>query len=120
MKTFTVAIALLTALSLPTAAAGKPTDKDRQAAQKQCKVERGDTRATRDAFKAKYHSMSRCVREKAAEEEAEREQEIRNASQECKAERADIGREEFAEKYGTNKNNKNAHGKCVSAKVRDS
>jgi hypothetical protein len=119
MKKITLAIALLAALALPAGAAGKPNDKDRQAAQKECKVERGKTSATREAFKAKYHSMSRCVREKAAEEESERKQARRSAAEDCKAERATIGKQAFGDKYGTNDNNKNAHGKCVSAKAKE-
>lgn len=43
----------------------------------------------------------------------------RNAAKECKAERGetDATREAFAEKYGTNANNRNAFGKCVSGKA---
>jgi hypothetical protein len=51
----------------------------------------------------------------AAEEKAAR----KNASKECKAERGTIGAQAFAEKYGTNKNRKNAHGKCVSSRARE-
>ena len=60
-----------------------------------------------------------------AEERAERRDALRNAAKECKAERAD---EDFAathegksfdEFYGTNKNGKNAYGKCVSTKARE-
>ena len=39
-----------------------------------------------------------------------------NAAKECKAERAEIGGEAFREKYGSNKNGKNAFGKCVASK----
>jgi hypothetical protein len=39
-----------------------------------------------------------------------------NASRACKAERTEIGVDAFREKYGTNKNGKNAFGKCVSSK----
>jgi uncharacterized protein HemX len=120
MRTITVAAALFAALALPAGVAAKPSAQDRQAAQKECKLERGKTRATREAFKAKYHSMSRCVRENAAEAAAERKEARSNASKECKAERAMIGDEAFGEKYGTNKKNRNAHGRCVSAKARDS
>lgn len=42
---------------------------------------------------------------------------VKNASQECKAERAELGAEAFANKYGSNKNKKNAFGKCVSRKA---
>jgi hypothetical protein len=41
----------------------------------------------------------------------------KNAAKECKAERA-VDPAAFAEKYGTNENNKNAYGKCVSGKAR--
>ena len=39
-----------------------------------------------------------------------------NAAQECRAERgdSDVTREAFKDKYGTNKNKRNAFGKCVS------
>lgn len=39
-----------------------------------------------------------------------------NAAQECRAERTALGVDAFREKYGTNKNKRNAFGKCVSAK----
>ena len=41
-----------------------------------------------------------------------------NAAQDCRAER-DADRAAFEEKYGTNKNKRNAFGKCVSAKATD-
>jgi hypothetical protein len=120
MKKLTVAIGLVAALALPAAAAAKaqPDQATKRAAVAQCKSERGKTKATREAFKAKYGSMSRCVRQKAAEEAAEQEAAEKNAAKECKAERMKIGAQEFAEKYGTNKNGKNAFGKCVSAKAK--
>jgi X-Pro dipeptidyl-peptidase-like protein/prolyl oligopeptidase family protein len=40
---------------------------------------------------------------------------FQNTSQFCKAQRDFMGEDEFAEKYGTNKNKANAHGKCVSS-----
>jgi hypothetical protein len=42
--------------------------------------------------------------------------ETKNAARECAAERA-TDRAAFKEEYGTNKNGKNAFGKCVSRKV---
>jgi hypothetical protein len=74
------------------------------------------------AFKGLYgkHAMRTCKREQLGDVEDE----IRNASQECKAEAADPnfaaehGGATFAEFYGANDNDKNAHGKCVSGKVR--
>ena len=118
MKRITVAALLVAALGLPASALAEPSDNDTRAAQKQCKSERGETKPTREAFKAKYRSMSRCVRQKAAEEEAERAAAQKNAAKECKAERKEIGAQAFADKYGTNKNGRNAHGKCVSAKAK--
>ena len=41
-----------------------------------------------------------------------------NAAKECKAERA-ADPAAFAQKYGTNKNKRNAHGKCVSQKAKE-
>jgi hypothetical protein len=120
MKKMTVAIGLVAALALPAGAAAKPKP-DQTATREataQCKGERGKTKATREAFRAKYHSMSRCVRQKAAEAAAEEAAAQKNAAKECKAERAKIGVQAFAEKYGTNKNGKNAYGKCVSAKAK--
>jgi hypothetical protein len=120
MKKMTVAIGLVAALALPAGAAAKPKPDraNQRAAIAQCKSERGKTKATREAFKAKYHSMSRCMRQKAAEEAAEEEAAQKNAAKECKAERDQIGAQAFADKYGTNKNAKNAFGKCVSAKAK--
>ncbi|HEX2126212.1 MAG TPA: hypothetical protein VHF45_06615 [Thermoleophilaceae bacterium] len=117
----TVAIGLVAALLIPSAAAAerKPDKGDTRAAVAQCKSERGKTKATREAFKSKYGTMSRCVRRKAAEEVEERKDARTNAAKGCKAERDEIGAKAFAEKYGTNRNGRNAFGKCVSSKVRD-
>lgn len=43
----------------------------------------------------------------------------RNAARECRAERAAMGAENFANTYGTNRNRRNAFGKCVSRRARD-
>jgi hypothetical protein len=126
MKRITLAIGLVALLALPALAAAKPPvdQANMQAAHAQCKTERGKTNATREAFKAKYHSMSRCVRENAAEEAAEEAAAHKNAAKECKAEAADPDFADahegktFAEFYGANGNGRNAHGKCVSAKAK--
>jgi hypothetical protein len=118
MKKTTVAIALIAGLLVPAGATGKSNDADRRAAKAECKTERGKSSATREAFKARYGSMSRCVSRTTAEEESERKTARANAAHECKAERATLGREEFAKKYGTNGNKSNAHGKCVSTKAK--
>ena len=61
------------------------------------------------------------MKEKALEAKAERKAAKPNASRECREERGDTeaSREAFAEKYGTNANNKNAFGKCVSQKAKE-
>jgi hypothetical protein len=117
MKKTTVAIGLVAALLVPSAAAAetKPDKGDTRAAVAQCKSERGKTKATREAFRSKYKSMRRCVRRKAAERKDART----NAAKECRAERDEIGAEAFVEKYGKNRNGRNAFGKCVSTKVRE-
>src|SRR4051812_21468997 len=43
----------------------------------------------------------------------------KNAAKECKALRAAEGRVNFAKAFATNKNGKNAYGKCVSKKARE-
>ena len=65
MKTFLIAVLGAAVLVLPAGAVAKPDHADKRAAIKQCKAERGKTKATRTAFKAKYHSFSRCVRQNA-------------------------------------------------------
>jgi hypothetical protein len=118
MKKTTVVIAIVAALLVPAGAVAKSDDADRRAAKAECKTERGKSSATREAFKARYRSMSRCVSRTTREEEAEGEKARKNAAHDCKEERDELGREEFAKKYGTNKNKKNAHGKCVSSKAK--
>ena len=52
--------------------------------------------------------------EKAADDD--KDEKPSRAGKACKTERAFIGVEAFAKKYGTNHNLKNAFGKCVSGK----
>jgi hypothetical protein len=166
MKILSIAIVLTALLVIPAGATAKPDPSDKRAAIAQCKSERGKTKATRKAFRAKYHGFSRCVRQNAAEEAAERKAARRNAAKECKAqglkgrelgkcvaeqarqnkkaddeqdasevaafknaakqcqaESSDPGfpaahdGKTFQEFYGTNKNRRNAFGKCVSSKT---
>jgi hypothetical protein len=42
----------------------------------------------------------------------------KSPAKQCKAERAALGAQAFAEKYGTNANLRNAFGKCVSGTAR--
>jgi len=96
-------------VAAPAASAGN-TDPDKVAS-KQCNA---DKKADRAAFEAVWgdHAMRDCKR--AARGEAE--ETVQNASQECKAEEA-ADPAGFVATYGTGKNGKNAHGKCVSSKV---
>jgi hypothetical protein len=74
------------------------------------------------------NAFGKCVARKSREEETERNQAADNAARQCKAEREslgaqvfqdkDLGRSEFADKYGTNRNKRNAFGKCVSKLTR--
>jgi hypothetical protein len=118
MKTFLIAVLGAAVLVLPAGAVAKPDHADKRAAIKQCKAERGKTKATRKAFKAKYHGFSRCVRQNAAEEHAEKKAALKNAAKQCKAERADPNfaaahdGKSFDEVYRN-------FGKCVSTKARE-
>ena len=118
-KKTTLAIGLLAAFALPaTAVAQPPTKADKRQAAKECRAERGTTDATQDAFKAKYRNFGKCVSAGAREIQAERKEARSNAARDCRAEREAMGVEAFREQYGTNRNKRNAFGKCVSAKVR--
>ncbi|MSO41752.1 MAG: hypothetical protein EXQ70_07685 [Solirubrobacterales bacterium] len=95
-----------------------------------CRAERDEIGV--DAFRAKYGSnengknaYGKCVSSKAkAELSADREATV-NAAKDCKAERDDAafpdshGGKSFAEFYSSNKNGKNAYGKCVSSKAKE-
>jgi hypothetical protein len=125
MRTTVTIAAVASLLAVPAGAAAEPSKADRSNAAKECRAERGDSAATREAFKAKYgtnenrrNAFGKCVSRRARDEEQEGEAAKRNASKECKAERAEIGDVAFAAKYGTGKKGRNAHGKCVSAKAR--
>ena len=113
MKKLTMIVAaMIGSAALMTGVAGAnshETPSAKKLAQQQCKAEK---KADKAAFKAVYgkHAMRTC--KKGAKEEAQEER--RNASKDCKTERAE-DEETFAATYG---NGKNAHGKCVSSKVK--
>jgi hypothetical protein len=50
-------------------------------------------------------------------EDAEEVEDLKNAAKACAGERRSMGADEFADKYGTNSNDSNAFGKCVSKTV---
>jgi hypothetical protein len=113
------------ALLVAPGATAKPTKTDRTNAAKECRAERGTTDATVEAFRVKYgtnksgrNAFGKCVSGTSKEEAAERRAAASNAAKECKAER-DANAALFAETHGTNKNNRNAFGKCVSSKAKE-
>jgi hypothetical protein len=103
-------------------------------AAKECKAEReADPEGFREQYGTKPYStkpgkgnaFGKCVSQKAKAQREEQEQEDAqedeaqvDAAQECKEERK-ADREAFEEQYGTNRNKRNAFGKCVSQKVRE-
>jgi hypothetical protein len=125
LRKTTLAIGLLAAFALPATAVAQPPSKaDKRHAAKDCKQERGTTDATREAFREKYgtngnkkNAFGKCVSAGARERQAERKAARSNASQDCRAERDEMGVEAFREQYGKNGNKKNAFGKCVSSKT---
>jgi hypothetical protein len=132
-RTLIVIAAFLT-LSVPAALAVPPADKGKpekpgksqsapgQSAEKNaakaCKAERG---LGPQAFKDKYgtnpnkaNAFGKCVSGKVKKAEEQEQGEAReNAAKKCKAER-EAGLQAFKDKYGTNANDANAFGKCVS------
>ena len=121
MNKITVVAGLVLALALPASAiAGPAPDRgDKRAAKLECKQLRGKTSATREAFRTQYRNFGACVRATAAEEAQEEQSAKKNAAQECRDERQELGQEAFAEQYGTNANKRNAFGKCVSKKAKE-
>jgi len=96
------------------AAPSEPTAADRAAVA--CKTEKQlmGTKLFKQTYGAK--SASKATKACVAKAVPVAEQEAKNAAHACKAEQ-DAGRDAFAKKYGTNENNKNAFGKCVSGKA---
>jgi hypothetical protein len=112
-------------------------------AAKDCKAERAQTDEEFGAahggktFAEQYgtgkngkNAYGKCVSQKAHENKAEAAQENKDelsAAKQCKAEKAQSdeefgaahGGKTFAQQYGTNKNGKNAFGKCVSSKAKE-
>jgi hypothetical protein len=77
--------------------------------------------ADEQAFEDKYgtnanksNAFGKCVSQHAKQKNEEQGQATVNAARTCKAERAEMGKEAFADKWGTNHNKRNAFGKCVS------
>ena len=114
---------------------GKSADNAVDNAAQQCRSERSDPNfaaghggMTFDQVYGTNHndrnSFGKCVSGKVNAAVQQQEQNLENAAQQCRAERSDpnfaAGHEgdSFTEFYGTNKNKKNAFGKCVSKKAK--
>lgn len=141
-KWFIAAAALVVILAIPAAyAAASSNEKPKPAtaaqspdknAAKVCKAERESMGVA--AFQKKYgtnanlrNAFGKCVSAKskddkdekdAKDEDDDKDEKSSGAAKVCKSERASMGAEAFAKKYGTNHNLKNAFGKCVSGKAK--
>lgn len=124
------ALAVALALAVPaTALADQPTSTDQSNAAKECKALRkamGEVNFTKTygTNKNGKNAFGKCVSKKAHEEATERSDAATNAAKQCKAAQADPnfaathGGKTFDQVYGTNKNGKNAFGKCVSTQAK--
>ena len=138
MKRWFVAAAALVIFSIPAAYAATPSkEKPKPAsaqaqsadnAAKKCKAERESMGV--EAFQKTYgtnhnlrNAFGKCVSSKSKDdkdekdEDADKGEKSSGAAKACKAERASMGVDAFAKKYGTNHDLKNAFGKCVSGKA---
>jgi len=133
-KWFVAAAAAIAIVAIPAAIAASPSkDKPNSAgaaqsqsadgnAAKACKAERVSLGV--EAFNKKYgtnhnlkNAFGKCMSGKSKgkkDDKDEKDEDSGAAAKACKAERASIGVNAFAKKYGTNHNLKNAFGKCVS------
>jgi len=128
MKKLIVGGALAAALAMPAGAVADgdqaPSQTDTKNAAKYCKALKKGAGAEnfKKLFGGKKNAFGKCVsqtaRKNAAEDEKQEQEAKQNASQQCRAERQ-ADPQAFADKYGTNKNKKNAFGKCVSQQARE-
>ena len=123
---------LVAALVAPAAASAQdqPTPAQFKNAAKYCKALKAFSGGTNFAtmFGTKKNAYGKCVSQTAkqtAREDAKQEQQAKsNAAKDCKAERDDANfaashdGKTFNQFYGSNKNGKNAYGKCVSQKAK--
>ena len=143
-KWFVAAAAAIAIVAIPVAIAASPSKENPSSAgaarsqsadgnaAKACKAERASLGV--EGFNKKYgtnhnlkNAFGKCVSGKSKgknddedeKDEDEKGEDSGAAAKACKAERASIGVDAFAKKYGTNHNLKNAFGKCVSGKSKD-
>lgn len=121
----TIGVLALAALVTPAALLAAEPKAPKNAAQA-CKAERKtDAKLFGEMYKAAEGSKQKpypmCIKTKKAQAKSVADATAdapKNAAKWCKAERAKDA-EKFADMYGTNKNKRNAFGKCVSAKAKE-
>ena len=122
MKKITLMAGLALILVVPAVSVAKPSPDraDKRAAKSECNMFRGHSGITREAFLTKYESFKACVQARAREEAREEQSAHSNAARDCREERGTTpdSRAAFNALYGTNDNDKNAFGKCVSKKAK--
>jgi hypothetical protein len=117
---------LAVALAMPAGAVAEeqPSPADFKNASKYCKALKKSAGAEnfKAMFGGKKNAHGKCVsktaKKNAAEDEQQEKEAKQNASKECRTER-EADPAAFGEKYGSNKNGKNAFGKCVSQKAKE-
>jgi hypothetical protein len=120
-NTIALAAATLAVVAVPTTALASNTP-DHSDAQKQCRAElKAMGKTTFDkTYGTDKSAFGKCVSHRQEQDTADVSKATKNAAQTCKAQENDPnfaaknGGKTFAQFYGTNKNGKNAFGKCVS------
>src|SRR3982751_3974831 len=113
MKRSRIGTAAIAALAIPVvASADEPSPQNFKNAAKYCKALRESAGKQNFAtmFGGGKNAYGKCVSKNAKKDAAQEETAHKNAAKECKAER-DQDAAAFAQKYGTNKDGKNAYGK---------
>src|SRR4051794_20678429 len=130
MKKWLLTCGLLVAAIAPAAAsATDPAPSDFKNAAHYCKaLKKASGSNFASMFGSRKNAYGKCVsstaKKQADKDEQQSEEAKTNAAKECKAERGDAGfaaahgGKTFEQFYGTNKNGKNAYGKCVSTRAR--
>jgi hypothetical protein len=120
-KTLLTSAVLAVAVAAPAAAGTTPTNPKSPA--QQCRAERtamgeANFKSTYGTNASKSNAFGKCVSKHARAQQTNQA----NAVKRCKTEQSDAnfaanhGGKTFAQFYGTNRNGRNAFGKCVSAK----
>jgi hypothetical protein len=114
-------LAAVAALAVPALAlADEPSEQNQKNAAKECKALRDASGKEnfRSMFGGGKNAYGKCVSQHAKKDQAQEKKAHANASKECDAEQA-ADPAAFKDKYGTGKDKKNAHGKCVSQKAKE-